>query len=70
MYVYFFFVTIYLIKLNVLKGSLDTLDAQMADMNATDIFNFILIGATIGMILAMLIIVHMCKAVGVLLNFN
>ncbi|EFO12570.1 hypothetical protein LOAG_15963 [Loa loa] len=35
----------------------------MADMSPTDIFNFILIGATIGMMIAMLIIVYMCKAI-------
>ncbi|KAL3995406.1 hypothetical protein ACH3XW_25685 [Acanthocheilonema viteae] len=41
----------------------DTLNAQMVDMSPIDIFNFILIGATIGMMLAMLIIVYMCKSI-------
>ncbi|KAM3718501.1 Nuclear envelope integral membrane protein 1a [Dirofilaria immitis] len=44
-------------------ASLDTLSDQMADMSSTDIFNFILIGITIGMILSMIIIVYMCKAI-------
>lgn len=56
-------------KLNILKGSFDTLSAQMFDMNPIDIFNFILIGATVGMMLSMLIIVYMCKAVGISFNF-
>ncbi|VIO94656.1 Uncharacterized protein BM_BM14725 [Brugia malayi] len=46
-----------------LKASLDTLSAQIADMSFTDIFIFILIGATIGIMLAMLVIVYMCKAI-------
>ncbi|VDM95305.1 unnamed protein product [Thelazia callipaeda] len=35
----------------------------MADLSASDILNFILIGVGIGTMISMLIIVHMCKAI-------